>query len=181
MDPYKLINKYYKNYPRARKILIEHSQAVARHALEIASKLELSKKKLQFIEEAALLHDIGIFLTDAPSIGCRGTYPYICHGYLGHDIMVREGYPKHAKVCERHTGTGIKKSEIIKRNLPIPIRSMVPKSITEEIIAYADKFYSKDPDKIGSVKSVEKIKQKLARHGDEKVAKFISWHQQFNI
>lgn len=128
-----------------------------------------------------MLHDIGMYLTDAPEIGCSGPYQYICHGYLGHDLLVREGFPDHAKVCERHTGTGISKKEIIRRNLPIPNRSMKPKSLAEEIITYADKFFSKDPDKLEIEKSAKKIREKLSKHGQDKVEKFNEWHKSFKV
>ncbi len=180
MDPQKLINKYYKQHPEAKQILLTHSEAVADRAVQIAKNLKLKKKRIRFIYEAAMLHDIGIFMTQAPEIKCTGSYPYICHGYLGHDILVREGYPKHARICERHTGTGIAKKEIVRRDLPIPNRSMLPKTLEEKIITYADKFYSKDPDKIGSIKTVEKIRQKLSKHGDQKVKTFDKWHKKFS-
>ncbi len=50
-----------------------------------------------------MLHDIGIFLTDAPGIHCHGTAPYIAHGYLGADLLRRERYSEDvARVAERH-------------------------------------------------------------------------------
>lgn len=181
MDPYKLIDKYYEGHPEARKILVTHSKMVAQKAIKIAKALELSNKQQKFIYEACMLHDIGIFLTNAPEIHCRGSFPYICHGYLGHDILIREGFPKHAKVCERHTGTGISKSEILERKLPIPHRSMKPKSIEQKIITYADKFFSKHPEKIQKEKPVEKIREKLLKHGEDKVRKFNKWHETFGV
>lgn len=181
LDPLTLIDKYYKEYPLARKILVKHSEAVADKAVAIAQRLGLKKKQVRFIYEAAMLHDIGMYLTDAPDIGCKGTFPYICHGYLGHDLLVKEGYPEHAKVCERHTGAGIGKKEIVLRKLPIPYRSMKPKSLEEKIIAYADKFFSKDLDKIGIEKPVEKIRRKLLQHGEDKVIRFDKWHNKFSI
>jgi len=45
--------------------------------------------------------------------------------------MISEGYPKHGLVCERHTGTGITLEMIIKNNLPLPHRDMVPVSMEE--------------------------------------------------
>ncbi len=128
-----------------------------------------------------MLHDIGMFLTYAPEIGCHGTHPYICHGYLGHDLLVQEEYPEHAKVCERHTGTGISKSEIISKNLPIPHRSMEPVTLAEEIITYADKFFSKDPARAGKEKSANKIREMLSKHGKEKVIIFNKWHETFGV
>ncbi len=181
MDPYDIINKYYPEDSLAKEILIKHSEAVANKAVRIAEHLGLSDDQIRFIFEAAMLHDIGIFLTKAPEIGCKGSYPYICHGYLGHDLLVREGYPKHAKVCERHTGTGIRKIEIKERNLPIPYRSMKPKTLEQKIITYADKFFSKDPAKLETEKSIRRIREKLSKHGENKVEKFDKWHKLFRI
>ena len=90
-----------------------------------------------------MLHDIGIFLTDAPGIFCFGDKPYICHGYLGADLLREEGFPRHALVCERHTGAGISAESIIKQDLPIPHREMLPVSMEEQVICFADKFFQK--------------------------------------
>ena len=80
MDALAIIDKYYPEDNELKRILVTHSRSVADKALWIADthpELELDK---QFLEEAALLHDIGVFLTDAPGIHCYGTHPYICHG-----------------------------------------------------------------------------------------------------
>ena len=34
-----------------------------------------------------MLHDIGIFRCNAPDIDCHGDAGYICHGYLGAELM----------------------------------------------------------------------------------------------
>lgn len=101
-----------------------------------------------------MLHDIGIFRTDTDGIHCFGTYPYICHGYLGSELVAAEGFPKHALVCERHTGAGLSLQSILEQNLPVPHREMVPLSLEEQIICFADKFFSKT--KLDREKSVEK-------------------------
>lgn len=95
------------------------------------------------LEEAAMLHDIGIFMTDADGICCFGSYSYICHGYLGADLMRKEGFPRHALVCERHTGAGISLQSIIDQQLPVPHRDMVPVSLEEQVICFADKFFQR--------------------------------------
>ena len=61
-----------------------------------------------------MLHDIGIFLTHAPQIGCHGDKPYICHGYLGRELLEKEGFPRHAIVCETHVGVGLTIADIEK-------------------------------------------------------------------
>jgi len=143
MDPYLIIEKYYKKGSMLHQLLIEHSEAVKNKALEIAARHPELHPDSNFITEAALLHDIGIFLCDAPGIFCTGSHQYIEHGYLGADIIRNEGFPRHALVCERHTGTGLTLEKIISHQLPIPQRNMMPESVEEQIICFADKFYSK--------------------------------------
>ena len=143
MSPVTIIDKYYPEDNERKHILSVHSRLVAEKALWIADRhpeLQLDK---DFLYEAGMLHDIGIFLTDAPGIFCFGDQPYICHGYLGADLMRREGYPRHALVCERHTGAGLSLDDIIAQNLPVPHRDMLPVSLEEQVICFADKFYSK--------------------------------------
>ncbi|OQY11761.1 MAG: hypothetical protein B6I31_04335 [Desulfobacteraceae bacterium 4572_19] len=122
--------------------------------------------------EAAILHDIGIFRTNAPGLDCNGNLPYICHGYIGRDIMEQLGYPKHALICERHVGTGITTEDIKKNKLPLPVRNMMPETLEEKIICYADKFYSKEPNSLTNEKSVESIIKELQQFGNLQVARF---------
>lgn len=140
MNPLDIIKKYYPESSEAYHILTVHSRSVADKALEIARRHPELNLDLTFIEEAAMLHDIGIFKCDADGIDCHGEAPYICHGYLGADLMRAEGYPRHALVCERHTGTGLSLKMIEEQNLPVPHRDMRPVSWEEQIICFADKF-----------------------------------------
>lgn len=143
MNPLALIDKYYPEENELKHILLVHSRSVADKALDMAKKHPELNLDLQFIEEAAMLHDIGIFQTDAEGIGCFGKYPYICHGYLGAELVRQEGFPKHALVCERHTGAGLSLQDIIRQELPVPHREMVPVSLEEQIICFADKFFQR--------------------------------------
>ena len=119
MNALAIINKYYSEENELKHILLTHS-SVADKALQIAVKHPELHLDTGFLEEAALLHDIGIFMTDASGIQCFGTHPYICHGYLGSELLMKEGYPRHALVCERHTGAGMSLQSIIEQDLPIP-------------------------------------------------------------
>ena len=101
MKPIDLIDKYYPESTRLKEILLIHSRSVADKAIWIADQHPVLNLDKEFLYEAAMLHDIGIFLTDAPSIECFGTHPYICHGYLGADLLRQDGFPKHARVCEQ--------------------------------------------------------------------------------
>ncbi|HIE12867.1 MAG TPA: HD domain-containing protein [Desulfotomaculum sp.] len=175
VDPLAIISKYYDPESELHGILVTHSRMVAKKALEAARAVEHLNPDLRFIEEAAMLHDIGIFRVSFPKIGCRGSSPYICHGVLGREILEREGLPRHALVCERHIGTGITRADVEKRDLPLPKRDMVPVSIEEQIICFADKFFSKDKDSLVKERSIDEIKRSLAVLGAEKVRRFEEW------
>ena len=138
MNALAIINKYYSEENELKHILLTHSRSVADKALQIAVKHPELHLDTGFLEEAALLHDIGIFMTDASGIQCFGTHPYICHGYLGSELLMKEGYPRHALVCERHTGAGMSLQSIIEQDLPIPHRDMVPVSMEEQVICFAE-------------------------------------------
>ena len=122
-----------------------------------------------------MLHDIGIFETDSPELGCSGKHPYICHGYLGRKILENKGFWQHALVCERHVGIGITAEDIKLNNLPLPLRNMIPVSVEEQIICYADKFFSKNGEMDSNEKSVEDILTTLRRYGSVKVLRFQKW------
>ena len=175
--PYTIIYKYYPEENQLRQILLTHSEQVARKALMIADAHPEMQLDRQFLEESALLHDIGIFLCDAPSIQCFGTQPYICHGYLGADLLRKEGYNRHALVCERHTGTGISLKQIEERNLPIPHRDMQPVSMEEQVVCFADKFFSKTS--LDAEKTVEQARKSLLKFGEDGVVKFDQWCKMF--
>lgn len=172
-----LLHRYLEGEPF--KIVIEHSRRVADLALEVADRLAVSEDDSLFIEEASLLHDIGVCQVQAPGLGLHGRHPYIMHGVLGREILEREGYPLHALVCERHTGVGLTCEDIIRQSLPLPHRDMCPQSLPEQIICFADLFYSKKPGRLDERKTVAQVRKKLLPFGEEKVAVFDAWLTKF--
>lgn len=176
MDYIKLIDKYYADAPDLRHILVTHSRQVADRALKIIdAHPEWEAQGLvdrQFVEEAAMLHDIGIIFCNAPKIHCNGPHKYIEHGYLGAELLRSEGLPKHALVAERHTGAGITIEQVEREELPIPERDYCPQSLEEKIICYADKFYSKSH--LGEEVTLDKIKYNIWKYGHEG---YVRWLQ----
>ena len=82
IDPVKILEYYYDPTSDVFDTLIQHGRAVGQKALAIAEKLRHLNPDTGFIMEAAMLHDIGIFMTHTPQLGCTGEHPYICHGIL---------------------------------------------------------------------------------------------------
>lgn len=177
MNPLKLIHKYYASQPELEALLIRHSRQVAGRALTIAVSHPEWQLDLQFLYEVAMLHDIGILQTNAEGILCKGTEPYICHGRLGAEILRQEGMDLHARVAERHTGTGLTAQQITLRKLPLPAMDFVPETLEEQIVCYADKFYSKSHPEIE--KTYEQALHSLQKFGEEGAAIFTSWHERF--
>lgn len=178
MHAISLLSKYYPE-SAAFDIVFEHSRRVADKALAVAKALGLSEESLRFIEEAALLHDIGICRIHAPDIGCTGSDPYICHGIHGRKILEHEGLPLHAMVCERHIGVGLTAGDIRLQNLPLPDRDMSPVTLEERIVCFADLFFSKKPGSLHVEKSVGQVRTALGRFGSRNVSVFDEWLSEF--
>jgi len=180
LDTHDIIEEYYQPKSIAYDILIHHGELVAQKALDVARSVPHFSPKLSFIYEAAMLHDIGIFMTHAPGLGCYGEHPYICHGVLGKKLLDGISLPQHAHVSERHVGAGITADEIKSQALPLPERDMVPKTVEERIICYADKFFSKGAGS-GREKTVEEILAGLEPYGEGQVSSFLSLVKAFHI
>ena len=167
-----IINYFYPEDNPLRQLLLHHSRQVADKALSIASGHCDWDIDCNLLEEAAMLHDIGIRECNAPGIYCFGTRPYIEHGKVGAE-MIRNlpssllsslsSLESIARVCERHTGTGLPGYE--------------PETLGEQIICFADKFFSKSsPNK---EKTKEEACRSLMKFGEEGVEKFKCWCDKF--
>ncbi|RII27152.1 MAG: phosphohydrolase [Geobacter sp.] len=181
MDAVALLQKYFVDAPDAGRIVLDHSRLVAAKALQIARNCGMTGLDLTFIEEAALLHDIGVCRVHAAGMGLTGKQPYICHGILGREILEKEGLPLHALVCERHIGVGLTIDDILAQQLPLPHRDMVPVSREERIICCADLFYSKHPGRHLREKSLGEIGRGLEKFGSHKLAIFTEWVSDLGI
>lgn len=172
-----IIDHFYLEDNQLRQILLQHSRMVANRALRICDAHPKWPIDRKFVEEAAMLHDIGICRCHAPGIYCYGDAPYICHGRLGADMLRALGYERHARVCERHTGAGITREAIIRQHLPLPKQDFLPETLEEQIICYADKFYSKTHPE--AEKTYEQAEKSLRKFGEDGLKRFHEWHQRF--
>lgn len=179
MDWNTIINKYYgEDESELKTILIKHSSLVACKALQVADRhpeLELDR---EFLHDAAMLHDIGVIECNAPGIHCHGWAPYICHGVIGSRMLHWSGVDdRYARVCARHTGAGLTDTDIVTRQLPLPPVSLLPETIEEQVICYADKFFSKT--RLDEEKTLGHVEKSLSRFGEEGVKRFYQWHKMF--
>lgn len=181
VDYIALIDKYYASHPDLRHVLVTHSMQVRDRALRIVDAhpewVEQGLVDRRFIEEAAMLHDIGIIFCNAPKIFCTGPHQYIEHGYLGAELLRKEGLPRHADVAERHTGSGITIDQIIREDLPLPVKDYCPRTLEEKIVCYSDRFYSKTH--LGEEVTLRKIRHSLWKYGHDAIVRFEQMQQMF--
>ncbi|MDC1106844.1 HDIG domain-containing protein [Prolixibacteraceae bacterium] len=181
VDVFNLIDRYYYNNSVAKNILLEHSHMVCAKAIEIASHNSHLDLNLELIEQGAMLHDIGIFKTNAPDIGCYGKAAYVCHGYLGGQLLRHEGLNQLAEFCENHTGVGLSKDMITTQQIPIPTNDYLPNTHEQIIVCIADKFFSKNPKTLGQEKNMEQIIRLIERHNVNDSLKFRNWLKTYHI
>ena len=88
-----------------------------------------------------------------------------------------EGFPRHARVCERHTGAGIGIEDIEAHNLPLPHADFLPETMEEKVICYADKFFSKTH--LDRERTVEEALNSLLKRDSKGVERFKEWIKMF--
>lgn len=166
-----IIGHFYSGQDELRRILVKHSTQVRDKALQIAEKLPFEIDR-ETVIRGAMLHDIGIIRCHAPSICCHGELDYIAHGITG-AAMLRELDPaleKYARICERHTGSGLTALEIKTAGLPLPELDLLPESLEEKLICLADKFFSKSKDM--AEKPLPKVRRSMEKFGIEPLKRF---------
>lgn len=174
-----IIKKYYEEGSALLELLMTHSEMVARKALAVAETAKLNIDR-DFVYDAAMLHDIGIFKCNAEGIYCFGEEPYIRHGLIGGELLRREGVDEaYARVCERHTGAGLTTKEIVETGMPLPPIDLLPETLEEKLICYADKFYSKSGNP-REEKSLDRVRKSMAKYGPDSLARFEALHTLFN-
>jgi uncharacterized protein len=127
---------------------MRHVCAVSKHAKSIAESIKARGIDIDvdFVETAALLHDIGRCRTHG-----------IKHGIEGAKIM-EPIYPDIARVCERHIGAGIDRGEAEK--LGLPVKDYLPTTLEEKVIAHADNLL--EGDRLVSIdETVKKFESRL--------------------
>ena len=182
-----IIDHYYgEGESELKSLLLTHSRDVANKALRICDKHPELPLDRDFVEAAAMLHDLGIIGCDAPKIHCHGTEPYIRHGILGAEMLKNYQLStinyQLSRVCQRHTGAGISRAEVIAQQLPLPLpdddsEPYMPETLEEKLVCYADKFFSKT--RLDHEKTLEEAERSLAKFGSEGVLRFREWARLF--
>ena len=130
--------------------LKRHVTAVSKYARTLAEKIKFNGYSIDpdFVEVAALLHDIGRCRTNGVSHGIEG-----CR-------MLESISPAIARVCEVHIGAGLDKNEAAA--LGLPPKDYMPTTLEEKVVAHADNLVQ--GDKVVTIKeAVEEFEGKLGK------------------
>ena len=167
-----ILRAFYPDDTPLRRKLLEHSGRVREEALRIAATPACAGMglELDLVSSGAWLHDVGVGRCNAPDILCTGSEPYIRHGVIGAEML--RGYgaahgldlEPFARICERHTGSGLSATEIRARNLPLPPRDYLPETLEEKLVCLADKVHSKSGD--GRRKTLDEVRRGIVRFGE---------------
>lgn len=114
--------------------VIKHAVRVSKIAKELVSKIRLKGYVVdeKLVIAGALLHDIGRSITHDVS-----------HGVIGGRIIRRRQLDDRlARIVERHVGGGISRDEAEK--LDLGNTDLIPETIEEKIVCYADKLVDGD-------------------------------------
>lgn len=108
--------------------VIEHCEAVAALAVEIAKQIKDAGKEVdvELVEAGALLHDLGRCRTHG-----------IAHAVVGFELAKKMGLNTQlVEIIKRHIGAGLSKKEA--RNFELPDDDYFPRSLEEKIVSHAD-------------------------------------------
>jgi len=120
VNPLALLEQQFGANRAGLDIVYRHSRMVADKALALARGARAKGLDLEFIEQAALLHDIGVSAIYAPQLHCFGKAPYICHASSAGKSSKPGVSRGTALVCERHIGVGLSQNDIATQKLPLP-------------------------------------------------------------
>ena len=84
-----------------------------------------------------------------------------------------------ARICERHTGSGLSAAEIRAGALPLPEQDFLPETPEEQLICLADKFFSKSGDM--REKSLPHIRRSMLKFGQAPLARFDALCRTFGL
>lgn len=194
------VHKKYAASELVLDLVWTHCNIIADVAINLHQKNNLDPNvyNLGVVVQAALLHDIGVYvcdgyesLIDQPSFN----KPYVQHTLAGAWILQKEGFSIDVvQSANVHAGVGLTSDDIKKFGLQLPEGDYTASSPVQRFITYCAKFHSKAP----KFKTVEEIHDALGKYGKEKqevfdqlVAefgtpdldaikeKYNSWHQGF--
>lgn len=134
---------------------------------------------LEVAMQAALTHDVGVYLCDGfgwmpdqqPS-----SIPYAQHTVVSAWILFQEGYlPEVVQVANVHAGVGLTVDDIQSHSLQLPLDNYLQVTQLQKFVSYAAKYHSKTP----KFKSIEEIRTSIQHFSDQKLDIFNEYVVEF--
>lgn len=179
IDYFRIIHQHIPPTSQTYPLYLIHCTLVAKLALSIAERLGLSTASQQFVEEAAMLHDIGIVETNTPVVFCTGSLPYLHHLTEGRKLLEAANLSRHGQVAQTHAGISLTAQRLIEVDIALPLAQFLPQSIEEEIISFADLFYSKDVATLWRKRDVAEVRQAVAAIAPDNLDRLDEWIVKF--
>jgi len=111
----------------------QHCIAVADAAVKVGARLGPRRAvDLDFLRSAALLHDIGRYVTHDP----------VRHGVEGYALLTKLGHEEEAHVCASHILFGLDAAEA--ERFGLPARDFLPRSTEERLVPLVDYLIETD-------------------------------------
>jgi uncharacterized protein len=154
---------------------IKHCKKVADKALEIAQRIG-QKVDMELVGRGALFHDLGKAVTHA-----------IEHGQIGAEMGKDLGLPKKiTDIIEKHIRGGLSEEEA--KELGLPVKDYVLKTLEEKIVIYADRLVDIITDGIVDIgkdeleaeRKFEQILKEYLKYGKnyKTLQRYLGYHQE---
>ena len=176
------LHKKYASSELVLDLVWTHCNIVADICINLICKDKLSNAEYHpgVVVQAALLHDIGVYvcdgyewLTNEPPFN----KPYVQHTLAGAWILKQEGFSADViQAAHVHAGVGITNDDINHFGLQLPEGDYVPTTPIQTLVTYAAKFHSKAP----KFKTVDEITDSLERYGKGKVEIFEQFADEYD-
>ena len=139
------LHKKYAPDDLSFELVYTHCEIVTRIALEIVEKNDLDIDA-DALYQATMLHDIGAYTLYIPELKTFKQDGYKQHAMIGATILAEEGFSESIVAAVRtHVLMGLTGNEIRQQKWKLPYIDTEPASLEAELVCYADRFHSKNP------------------------------------
>ena len=179
IDTLAIIHRYYPEGSDIERVLRQHAEDVTGLALELVDAHPRWGSTASSSRRRRCSTISGSIRPVRPRSSAQAKLPTSYTATSEPSYLRSLGLPRHAWVAERHTGSGLTAEEIAARAIPLPPGIYTPQCPEEELICYADKFYSKT--KLGQRKALERVRSGFSKHGEAALARFDALHQKYGL
>ncbi len=155
------LHRKYAGDDRSYELVYTHCKIVADIAMEAIERNHLAVDK-DLVYLACVLHDIGTYTLYIPELDTFKKDGYQQHMLIGAAILEAEGLPAAVVSAVRtHVLMGLSADEIKQRGWKLPYADFTPETEVGELLCYADRFHSKQPQFNHPERFIKRLSQDL--------------------